>query len=61
MVDEKKLQINIELLEAQIEQRLKSWVEKLKNELLVLIDQYMKVADYKKYVDGKVDSHQFSA
>ena len=21
----------------------------------------MKVADYKKYVDGKVDSHQFSA
>ena len=40
---------------------MKSWVEKLKNEILVIIDQYMKVADYKKYVDGKVDSHQFSA
>ena len=40
---------------------MKSWVEKLKNEILVIIDQYMKVADYKKYVDVKVDSHQFSA
>ena len=59
LIDETKLRIALELLEQQIDLRVRKNIDNMEIRFKEKIKKRIKTKDYKSYVDGKVSLQEF--